>query len=283
MNKEKKFNPFKLIVVIFLISLGVILYSRYVGPTGLIINENNVINSDIPISFYGYKIVQISDLHYNNTTLKKDIDEIQNNIDKIKPNIIVITGDLLDKKVSYENNDKTDLINFLKSLKADYKYIITGDHDTKELFKEIVESTDFKLLDNNYDVIYNGDYDPIIISGLSTKKDNTDINDKISNIEKAIENYKSTYNILLVHEPSMINSIDKSYFNLVLAGHTHNGQFNIPYIKDLFIDKSDREYNKNYINLDNTDMYISSGIGTTNIRGRLFNHPCIEVYRLLDK
>lgn len=283
MNKEKKFSPFKLVLITFFISLGVILYSRYIGPNGLITNETNIINSDIPLSFYGYKIVHISDLHYNNTTLKEDLNVIQNNVEKINPHIIVITGDILDNDISYKTSDKNDLVDFLNSLKADYKYIITGDHDIKNLFNEIVEATDFKLLDNTYDVIYNGDYDPIIIGGLSSKQDKIDINKKISSIETAIDNYKSTYNILLVHEPSIIDNIDNTKYNLVLAGHTHNGQFNIPYIKDILIDKSDRKYNKRYIKNNNTDIYISSGVGTTKIRGRIFNHPSIEVYRLLDK
>lgn len=283
MNKDKKFNPFKIIIVIFLLSLGVILYSRYIGPKWLIINETNVINSNIPNSFYGYKIVQISDIHYNNTIFKKDIKEIVDKMNKINPNIIVITGDLLDNNITYESSDKNELINFLNDLKAEYKYIITGDHDQNDIFEEIINDTDFKLLDNTYDVIYNGDYDPIIISGLSTKKDKTSITDKLDNTIKAIDNYKSTYNILLVHEPSIIDSIDSSKFNLVLAGHTHNGQFNIPYLKNLFVDKSDIKYNKKYVKLNESDIYISSGLGTTNIKGRLFNHPSIEVYRLLDK
>lgn len=283
MNKDKKFNPFKIIIVIFLLSLGVILYSRYIGPKWLIINETNVINSNIPNSFYGYKIVQISDIHYNNTIFKKDIKEIVDKMNKINPNIIVITGDLLDNNITYESSDKNEVINFLNDLKAEYKYIITGDHDQNDIFEEIINATDFKLLDNTYDVIYNGDYDPIIISGLSTKKDKTSITDKLDNTIKAIDNYKSTYNILLVHEPSIIDSIDSSKFNLVLAGHTHNGQFNIPYLKNLFVDKSDIKYNKKYVKLNESDIYISSGLGTTNIKGRLFNHPSIEVYRLLDK
>lgn len=285
MKKEgnKKFRWLKILIFCFLLLLSIILYSRYIEPTHIIVDEENTINTNLPNSFYGYKIVQLSDIHYNTTITKKELKYTVEKINRIKPNIVVITGDLLDKSISYNENDKLTLIDLLNNINGKYKYIITGDHDNNDIFKEIISKTDFKLLDNTYDIIYNGDYDPILIGGISTRTDGLNIDEKIMPIENAIIENKTTYNILIIHEPNIVENINYNNYQLILAGHTHNGQVNIPGIKKLLIPEKDNKYTKTYYSLEDTDLYISPGIGTSNIKARLFNSPTINLYRLLDK
>lgn len=285
MKKEghKRFRWLKILIFCFLFFLTIILYARYIEPTHLIVNEENVINTNLPTSFYGYKIVQLSDIHYKTTITKKELKNTVKMINRIKPNIVVITGDLLDNTIEYNETDKSTLIDLLNNIDGKYKYIITGDHDKHDLFQEVITQTDFKLLDNNYDIIYNGDYDPILIGGISTRTDGKNIDEKIMEIDKAIIDNKTTYNILIMHEPNLIEKINHNNYQLVLAGHTHNGQINVPGIKKLLIPTKDNKYTKTYYKLDNTDLYISPGIGTSNIKARLFNSPTINLYRLLDK
>ncbi len=285
MKKEgkKRFRWLKILIFCFLLFLSVILYARYIETTHIIVNEENVINTNLPNSFYGYKVIQLSDIHYKTTITKKELKKVVKKINRIKPNIVVITGDLLDNTVDYNETDKSTLIDLLNNINGKYKYIITGDHDKHELFNEIITKTDFKLLDNTYDIIYNGDYDPILIGGISTRTDGDNSEEKIMSIENAIKENKTTYNILLIHEPNIIEKINYNNYQLVLAGHTHNGQINVPGIKKLLIPTKDNNYTKTYYDLDGTDLYISPGIGTSNIKARLFNSPTINLYRLLDK
>lgn len=285
MKKEghKKFRWLKILIFCFLLFLSIILYARYIEPTHIGVDEKNVINTNLPNSFYGYKIVQLSDIHYNTTITRKELKNTIEKINRIKPNIVVITGDLLDKSINYNQNDKETLIELLNNINGKYKYIITGDHDNNDIFNEIIEKTDFKLLDNTYDIIYNGDYDPILIGGISTRTDGLNIDEKIMSIENAIIENKTTYNILIIHEPNIVENINYNNYQLILAGHTHNGQVNIPGIKKLLIPEKDNKYTKTYYSLENTDFYISPGIGTSNIKARLFNSPTINLYRLLDK
>ena len=280
---KKASKLIRLTVIILILMFITIYYSMYVEHSNITIKEINVINEDLPKSFYGYKIAHISDIHYNNTIFKKDLKKIFNTINKSKPNIIVITGDLLDKKIKYTDKDINDLVELLNSLKSEYKYIITGDHDKSNLFKEIINKTDFKLLDNSYEIIYNGDYDPILISGLSTSSDNINMANKLNGTDSIIKQYKITYNIMLMHEPSLSEEINTDNYQLLLAGHTHNGQINIPFIKKVLLPKNSKAYTKSYYKLNDCDLYISNGIGTTNYKARLFNKPTVYLYRLLDK
>ena len=287
MNEDKKRGNgwFKILFFCFTTILLLFLYSRYVESTNVIIKEINVINSNVPKSFYGYKIAHISDIHYNTTISKSELTSTIKNLNKSKANIIVITGDIFDNDVQYKDNDIDDLADALNNIDGKYRYIITGDQDrsNQELFDKLLEKIDFKLLDNTYDIIYDGDYDPLLIGGISTRNDDTNIDEKISSIENAIEENKTYYNILIMHEPSLISQINYDNYQLILAGHTNNGQVNIPGIKKILTPIKDRKYNKTYYKMNNTDFYISQGIGTTNIKARFLNKPTINLYRLLDK
>lgn len=283
-NNSHRFLWLKILIVFFLIILSTIVYARYKGTTTLKVKEYNVTNKNIPSSFYGYKIIQLSDIHYNVTTTKKELTTIVKKTNKSKPDIVIISGDLLDKNIIYTESDSKDLTNLLNNINSQYKYIITGDHDnTQEIFKEIIDKTDFKLLDNTYEVIYNNDYESILIGGISTKNKKLSTHEKIASIDKAIGTNNTKYNILILHEPSLVEELNYKNYQLVLAGHTHKGQINIPGIRQLMIPKKDNQYLDTYYKLNDTDLYISSGIGTTNIKARLFNTPSMNLYRLLNK
>lgn len=266
-----------------MLCLSLYLYSFYLGTTGIVINEKNIINDYLPSSFYGFKIAHLSDVHYKNTTNIKELNKIVKQLNKSKPDIIIISGDLLDKDLSYSQKDINDISKALNNMNAKYKFIIRGENDLSETFNTIISKTDFELLDNTYKVIYNNDYDPIIVGGISTRNDKLDLNTKLSSIEAAIKDNKSLYNILIIHEPSLIKSIDYQNYQLILAGHTHQGQINIPGIKNLLIPEKDRNYPNTYYKLDRTELFISSGIGTHNLKARLFNKPSLNLYRLRDK
>ena len=96
------------------------------------------------------------------------------------------------------------------------------------------------------------------------------------------ENEDINYKIILVHEPDYVDTITSKYnnTNLVLAGHSHNGQINIPYIKKLLLPEGSKKYYNNYYKVNNTNLYISSGIGESNINVRFFNKPSINFYRI---
>ncbi len=278
----KKF--IKIMIIIIILVTCFLLYSRLIGTKGIITKEYSIINSNIPNSFYGYKIVQLSDIHYKVTTDKSDLDKIVKEINLLKPDIVIFSGDLLDNNIKYENKDYEDLTKFLTSIKANIeKYYISGEEDLKfNNFDSIMSNGNFKNLNNSYELIYNNETTPILLVGSSSNYYEDNINSTINNINSEIMN-NTKYKILIIHEPDFIDKIDYSKFNLILAGHSHGGQIKLPFIGGIIKDKYSNNYYKEYYELGNTLVYISSGIGTSKFKFRFLNKPSINLYRLRNK
>jgi len=260
------------------------LYSRYIGTKGIIVKESAIVDSNIPKNFYGFKIVQISDIHYKVTTTKEDLEKIVKEINLLKPDIVIFTGDLFDNNIKYTKKDYNDLKKILKNI--DYnisKYAIKGEDDLSiKNWESIIEESDFVDLNDSYEVIYNNGLEPILLVGISSNYKKNHIEKTINSIYEEI-NIEYKYSILILHEPDVIDSIDYSKFNLILAGHTHGGQIKLPFIDGIIKDKYAKEYTDKHYDLGNTNLYISSGIGTTKYKFRLLNKPSINFYRLRNK
>lgn len=260
----KRFSIKKLIIyilVFLLVSALIIVYSRYKSTSGLKVNEYKVTNNLVTDSFHGLKVVHFSDIHFGNTVNIDYLDYIVSEINKLDGDIVLFTGDLLDKEIDIET--KNNIISVLSEIDANIgKYAISGesDYDTN-LFNEIISRSGFINLNNTYQLVYYKDNTPIIISNKDEYVDN------------------NLFSIFLLHEPDKVDSLNNK-FNLILSGHSHNGQLNIPLIKNMLLPSGSKKYVNGYYNINDSILYVSSGIGTNDFKFRFFNKPSINLYRI---
>ena len=276
----KKF--FKWLIIIFLILLLIIIYARYIGTMGFRTNEIVIDDKNIPTNYDGLKIVHFTDIHYNRAINIKKIKDIVKEINLINPDIVVFTGDLIDKDVTLTNKDYDELINTLKDIKTKYgKYAILGNHDYKDKDKviNVFSLSNFIYLDNSSDIIYNENNEAIFIGGLNSLTYNeADINKVMSYFDNHDD---ISYKIILAHEPDITKDITTNYqVNLILAGHSHGGQIRLPLIGALYTPPYSKEYYEGHYKINDTNLYISSGIGVSTVNYRLWNRPSINFYRL---
>ena len=274
----------KWILIIFLVILFTIIYARYIGTMGFKTKEYTINDNNIPIGFDGLKIVHFSDLHYNRAITLSKVKDIIKEINLLNPDIVVFTGDLVDKDATITNKDYASLTTTLAKINAKYgKYAIMGNHDyykDSEKIINIYTDSGFKYLDNDYDLIYSKNNEQIFIGGVNTSSYNMDDVDKTMEYLNKIDN-DDIYKIILIHEPDITDKIVKDYrVNLILAGHSHNGQIRLPIIGAIYTPPGAKKYYDNYYNIDGTKLYISSGIGVSNINYRLWNRPSINFYRI---
>ncbi len=267
-----------IILISLILLLTILIYSRFLGIKGLKTNEI-IIKDTIPLHYNGLKIVHLADIHYKKVITEKEINSLIKEINKIKPDLIIFTGDLIDNSYKLKGNDKKFLIKSLSKLETKYGTFATiGDQDIKEIeeIKNIYIQSNIILLDNTTTLIQNEYNEKISITGISSS--NTP---KIKNTIKNI-NTDSNYKIIAIHEPDYTKRI-LHYDNtipLILSSHSINGSINIPLIKRLFLPNNAKKYFNHHYKINNTNLYITNGIGLNNINFRLFNKPSINFYRL---
>lgn len=250
--------------------------------------EYTINNNKIPKEFNDYIIVQISDLHNksfgeNNKTL---LDMIINN----KPNVIFITGDLIDG----ENKNFNVALDLLKELSKNYKvYYITGNHEQKALIKKYkdlyekyfkeLENIDAVHLDNEM-ITLQEENSHINVYGLTIPfKCYKYLFDKDKNLdleEKYIENKLGTlnnneYNILLAHTPFYFKEYAKWGADLVLAGHVHGGIIRLPYFGGLLSPNRHffPKYDLGEYKINDSTMIVTKGLGGSKVLIRVNCKP----------
>ncbi len=272
----------KTITLLILITISVLLYAKFIENRSLTIKEYKIIDQNFTDNFYGLKIVHISDILYGSIN-KKQLDKIVKKVNKLSPDIIIITGNYYYNGITDEKIKDLNIALTQMNAKIN-KYTISGDLDEKENYEKIINNTGFINLNDNYDIIYNTNFKKILFTGLNTENDIEPILNQIN--QKIIEDKKDqdiNYKILLIHKPDSIQNIDYSQYNLILAGHSLNGHINLPLIGPIIKLNGAKKYNKPFYKLDNTQLFISNGIGTLNNNLRLFNKPSINLYRLTNK
>lgn len=280
-KKEEKKKSFfaKFLTYLLLIGFILLLYSHFVGTKGLIIREYNVTNDKIPSSFNGFKIIHFSDLHYGTTIKEKELKNLVSEINSLKPDLVVFTGDLLDGDYVPNENDIKVLIRELNLIDSSIgNYIIRGNHDSWKEYQKIIDNINFKDLNNKNELIYDKDNTPILLVGLDDCLENKTNIDEAFNYEYE-EDY---YTILLLHEPDLMDKLTK-HVDLALAGHSHNGQIRLPFIGKLYTPNGSKKYYDEVYNLNDTTLYISGGLGTSKVPFRLLVKPSFNFYRLYTK
>ena len=253
----------KFIFIIILLFISIFLGIRYLGNAFIQTNEYKVENPNIPLNFHGVKILHFSDLLYGSTIDQNSLKKLTTEFNRIKPDIVVYTGDIVDKKYHLKDADIEILNAFFKEIPYTIgKYLVIGDYDYIKGFDEIIDNTGFINLKNEYTLAYYKANEPIAILGFSFNNKDIDT-----------EEIKDYYKIALIHNFDNYNQSIKS--DLILAGHNLNGEIYLG--KGLL---GENKYNGRYYYIDNTSVYISNGLGSIH-KLRLFNHPSINVYRLL--
>ena len=185
-------------------------------------------------------IIHLSDIHFNINTKQKDLDMIYNEVNKIKPDYIMITGDLIDTPEITKNNDKIkELITFLSNMAKISKIMIAiGNHDVLHqndyrFFNKLNDLYNIYVLDNTS---YQDEY--IYVSGFTLPSEyyyNINRSENKEVLLNHLENNKELINklprnipkVALIHSPVRISENESlkilHEYDLILSGHTHNG------------------------------------------------------------
>lgn len=255
------------------------------GNSALMVNEFIIENDKIPESFRGFRIAQISDLH--NAEFGDENEKLISMLKGCRPNIIVITGDLVDSR-------RTDIevsVSFAKeaALIAPV-YYVTGNHESRiseyEDLKKGLEEAGVQVLENQ-SILLEQSGETIILAGVEDPCFGTDY---LFESEKAVLennlsdliNDEQQFTMLLSHRPEYFDVYADNNVNLVFCGHAHGGQFRLPFIGGVIAPNQGLfpKYDAGLYSKENMDMIVSRGIGNSILPFRVNNRPEIILVEL---
>ena len=229
-------------------------YSARKGPS--VINQTIFLN-DLPDEFENFTIAQISDLHVGPTIKKPYVEKVLNQISIINPDLIAITGDLIDGSIDYLKKDLEPLSEMI----ANYgTYFVTGNHEYYSGAEKWLDETDrmgFRNLVNEHDLISISN-ETIALAGVTDFRAHQIIPSHKSNPKNALRgSTDQKVKILLAHQPSSIFKANEAGYDFQISGHTHGGQF-WPFT---YPTKKANPYLSGLHNHNGTQIYVNSGTG----------------------
>ncbi|MDA1764179.1 metallophosphoesterase [Bacillus cereus] len=287
-RKEQKISNFKKIIITGLISIVMISVSIYYYATEIerkliTVTWNEVKASNLPKEFNNKKIVQFSDVHLGPEFSLKQLDNLVEKMNGLHPDIVVFTGDLIDKFGSYIA-EREEAQRILGKIYAPLgKYAVFGNHDRggggSLFYKKYMEKAGFSVLVNEVQKIKveNGKY--ITISGLD------DFLLGKPQIDSTLKSLKQNdFNMLLVHEPDVVAKINRYPVDFQMSGHSHGGQVQIPFVGPLITTKLAESYVEGMYEVEGKSkqlyLYVNRGIGTTRMPVRFWSAPELSVFVL---
>ncbi|MGE5626893.1 MAG: metallophosphoesterase [Solirubrobacterales bacterium] len=271
-----------IILLIFVITLGFFCFWQ---NNSIVTSEFVYVNSKIPSEFSGYKIVHISDLH--NKEFGKDQKDILNKIKSESPDIIIITGDLIDRR----KYDLDTAMTFISgAIKIAPVFYVSGNHEAWSgefsLIKErlriegvhVLDNEEFEIIKETGKIKLLGLSDPAFLTdNYMESKDYSKLNIQLKGWAK-----EDSFKILLSHRPELFNMYLKNNIDLIFSGHAHGGQIRIPFLGGIFAPDQGLfpKYTSGSYNKDATTMFVSRGLGNSIAPVRIFNRPEIIVVTL---
>jgi len=267
--------PHKKILILMLIIIILIPFCLFQNKH-LVITTYTYESEKLGADLDGYRIVQISDLH--NAEFGKENKKLLETIRSCSPDIIVITGDLVDS--NHTNVERA--VAFVKeAVKIAPVYYVTGNHEywldpseNKQMMQGILAAGAYDL-DDEAVCIEKGDSSFMLI-GL----DDQHLSDET--LKNLLQEQKNELSIVLAHEPQYLQNYANAGADLVLTGHAHGGQIRLPFVGGIVAPDQGflPEYTSGKYNRADTEMIVSRGLGNSIIPVRLFNYPevvCVEL------
>jgi len=287
---EAKHTKLSLIIVfVLLIGMLTIIYGSFIEPKLLVINKQEIDLANIEKSV---KIAFVADFQVGPYRQTEYVKKVANKITEMEPDIILLGGDQVDNGGTLD--DETQYLKPLEELtKIAPTFAIHGNHEygigndlmialPNRRLPDVSQNTEKTISNLNIDYLTNE------LRLLSVRGQKIYLFGGDSSYAQKL-NFSELKNrntdiptIALLHDPLDVRSASGYSVDLMLAGHTHGGQIRLPFFGPIGRVDSHTPLNwyKGWGEYNGTKFFVTSGIGETGVRARLFNPPEIVLLTL---
>ena len=275
--------------IILLVILAVILIALIIwviwSNKALQLNGYTITSTRLPESFDGYRIAHISDLH--NVKMGKNNKKLLDMLREAEPDIIAITGDLIDSR---RTNVDIALEFAEEAVKIAPCYFVPGNHESRvgeypELKKGLIAAGVTVLENDSAQITINGE--SITLMGVQDPSFQTDYlqGDSEGIIQESLDKLSTDgdeFALLLSHRPELFDIYANYGVDLVLTGHAHGGQVRIPWLGGVVAPNQGLfpKYDGGIYTQGDTSMLVSRGIGNSAFPFRVNNRPEVLLIEL---
>lgn len=262
---------------------GLAVYSSEGERHELDVVHRTIYLAGLPDSFAGFRIAQLSDIHFEEYTEPFFLEEAVRHINTLHPDLVSLTGDFVSNgplPAHLSIGWSHECARILDQLHCPLRYAVLGNHDVlvnAVAVTEALASNHIPVLSNSY-VPLERDGSRIWLSGLA------EVLFQHPNLTRALPAQRDAAIepvILMVHEPDYADRIVGHQVALVLSGHTHGGQVRIPFMPPMYLPEMGTKYVEGLFHLpDATQLYVNRGIGTVGVPFRFRCPPEITVHTL---
>lgn len=251
--------------------LGSIGFYLYYQNNALQVSRYEITAQQIPAAFDGYKILHCSDLH--NKSFGSQQDTLRSLVQKLQPDAICITGDLIDSR-------RTSISTMAASWEwipsAYPTFYVPGNHESRISFYpqllqalqakqvQILHNTSVMVQRGKESLCFSGIQDPRFFAGRPAYQQ------MLTQLRQA-----GSFQILLSHRPEQFDRYQELGYNLVLCGHAHGGQIRLPGTQGLYAPHQGflPRYTHGMHQQHTTTMVVSRGLGNSGFPFRINNRP----------
>ena len=261
--------------------LATVLVAGYLGTRRLVVREVEARIPELPAEFDGLAIAQVSDLHVGPHTSRRFLDRVVQAITDLAPDVIAVTGDLVDDRAE----DVDAYAAALGRLDAPLGvYMIAGNHDVyagwDSVEHRLRRDVSARLLVNEAHLIRRGGA-TLVLAGTGDPAGGRRGQSRAApDLELTLAGAPNGATVVaLAHNPALWPALAKRGVALTLSGHTHWGQLALPTLgwslASPFLEHAMGAYRR-----DDALLYISPGTGYWGIPFRLGAFPEVTLVRL---
>jgi hypothetical protein len=250
-------------------------YAGLIEPNRYEVSETDVFVRNLPESFDGFRIVQVSDVHHSRIVSLEEVRRVVELARSARPDLVALTGD-------YTTMYRRYIVPCAEALGAldapEGVWAVLGNHDhytDAQLTTRALERAHIGVLNNTNTFIRRG-ADALQLAGVDDwawgKAD-------WARAFYGLDRRRPS--VLLSHQPSVLDLAETRGVSLIISGHTHGGQVKLPVIGPpaRFFSKELR-YERGLFERNGTQLYVSRGTGVIGLPVRLGSRPEIAVLRL---
>jgi predicted MPP superfamily phosphohydrolase len=241
-------------------------YAVRVEPTWLELNQHQVPIADLAHAFAGFRIVQLSDLHCSRQVTGAYLAEAVELAQAQNPDVIALTGDFIHKGFRHVEA-AARVVGRLRAPMG--VFAVLGNHDFSvrnalgvRRFPRLHQAVADALTAHGIRVLHN---ETVTLSRGGARLHLCGVADlwsRACDLERAFHGLcPGVPRVVLAHNPRTIEHLDGHRCDLMLSGHTHGGQINLPKLGRITLGKKGKRFAAGMYFHDNSFLYVNKGVG----------------------